>query len=192
MKRAERLLIAINQLNLSGYKIQQDVGLSQGTITSYRKGISQPREKTIDDFCRVYGVSKQWILSGEGDMLGGRSVPAKTIRFLKVIDQVKIDNDLSNKEIAEKLNSYSSLMSELKAGKTSVKDEWIETMVNTYGINKEYLTEGIGGMYIEQNTDGRTFRELVKEVEMLRMLVNELKKDKTFLQGVIDKNKLQP
>lgn len=192
MKRAERLMTAINQLNLSGYQIQKDIGISQGTITSYRKGLSQPREKTIDDFCRRYGINKQWILTGDGDMMGGRSVPSKTIRFVKVIEQIKIDNDISNKDITDKLGVYSSLVSELKAGKTSVKDEWIEILVTSYGVNKEYITEGIGGIFIEQNTEGRSFRELMKEVEMLRQMVTELKKDKSFLQGVIDKNNLRP
>lgn len=185
-------MTAINQLNLSGYQIQKDIGISQGTITSYRKGLSQPREKTIDDFCRRYGINKQWILTGDGDMMGGRSVPSKTIRFVKVIEQIKIDNDISNKDITDKLGVYSSLVSELKAGKTSVKDEWIEILVTSYGVNKEYITEGIGGIFIEQNTEGRSFRELMKEVEMLRQMVTELKKDKSFLQGVIDKNNLRP
>jgi hypothetical protein len=192
MKRAERLMTAINQLNLSGYQIQKDIGISQGTITGYRRGTAQPREKTIEHFCRKYGVNKQWILTGEGDMMGGRAVPSKTIRFVKVIEQVKIEFDLTNKDVTDKLGVYSSLVSELKAGKTSVKDEWIETMVSVYGVNKEYILDGSGGIFIEQNTEGRSFRELVKEVEMLRQMVSELKKDKSFLQSVIDKNNLRP
>lgn len=191
MNKSERILEAMEKLNISGYRVQKDLGISQGTITNYRKGIYQPRQKTIEEFAKTYGVNITWLLTGQGDMKGGKPIPAKSIRFLKVIEQIKIDHDVSNKDLAEQLESYASLISELKAGKTSVKDEWIDILVHKYGVNKEYLNDGTGGVYLESVTDGRTYRELMKEVELLRKMVHGLQKDKEFLMSIITESKIK-
>lgn len=115
-----------------------------------------------------------------------RKLPDKSVRFLRVIDQIKIDNNQSSKNIASLLDTYASVISELKAGKTSVRDEWIETLVKEYNVNKEYITDGLGSIYINPKNSGPTYREMITEIELLRQMVDELKRDKVFLQSVID------
>jgi len=49
------------------------IGVKQSTIANYEKGIFTPPDRTIADICREFGVSKAWLLDGDGDMFVTRS-----------------------------------------------------------------------------------------------------------------------
>ena len=44
------------------------INISQGLITDMEREKKQPTERTLQDICRVYNVSYEWLKNGVGDM----------------------------------------------------------------------------------------------------------------------------
>ena len=62
------------------------IGFSQAYVSMVLSGKRpSPSERFLDSICREYQVRKEWLISGEGDMLesGRRSMPGKETAFLK-------------------------------------------------------------------------------------------------------------
>ncbi|AXG70020.1 hypothetical protein KORDIASMS9_02249 [Kordia sp. SMS9] len=70
----ERILKVLNELNISGYRVEEISNglISQVSVDKIKNGkTSTPRRSTLelltDILCKHYHVSKDWIVSGEGD-----------------------------------------------------------------------------------------------------------------------------
>lgn len=59
----------IRELNgLPATKVAVLIGISPSTLRSYEDDKTIPLPKTTDKFCEVFGVNKQWLMSGDGDV----------------------------------------------------------------------------------------------------------------------------
>lgn len=128
-----RLLQSMSRLNLSGYAVQKRFGLSKGTVTNWRKGTYQPRMSFLKKYCEEYSVNINWILTGEGDTIL-KNLNSNDQEFIRKIDMIKRETGLTNKEIAVKLGAYPTILSELRAGKTSVRPQWWNIIEKEYGF----------------------------------------------------------
>jgi len=70
----ERILKVLNELNISGYRVEEISNglISQVSVDKIKNGkTATPRRSTLelltDILCKHYHVSKDWIVSGEGD-----------------------------------------------------------------------------------------------------------------------------
>lgn len=77
---AERILEAIKIMNTSGYQVQKDLGMSMGAVSNWRRGLCQPSEKMIDAFCDKYRFSRNWIITGIGNMRNSRKTYATSVQ----------------------------------------------------------------------------------------------------------------
>ena len=130
---AERILKAMDHLHLSGFALIKQFGLSRGTVTNWRNGTNGPRMAFMRLFCDQYGVSLSWLLTGDGDMMEA-SLPDNDREFLRKVEMVKKETGLTNRDIAKLIGSYSTIISELRAGKTTVRPEWRDTLEKEYGF----------------------------------------------------------
>lgn len=81
---AGRILEAIKVLRTTGYQVQKDLELSRGAVSTWRRGVCQPSDKTIDKFCERYHISRNWILTGIGAMKNFRQSYSANVQ-----DQIK-------------------------------------------------------------------------------------------------------
>lgn len=59
----------IRELNgVPATKVAFLIGISPSTLRSYENDKTVPLPKTTDKFCEVFGVNKQWLMSGDGDV----------------------------------------------------------------------------------------------------------------------------
>jgi len=65
----ERLREARNFLKLSQEALALETGSQRTTIAGYESGVSLPRSEFLRELCIKYGISPNWILTGQGDML---------------------------------------------------------------------------------------------------------------------------
>lgn len=61
--KAVRKELALNQTDF-GLRI----GVKQGTVAAYENGSRIPLDSVIVSICREFGVSEQWLRTGEGEM----------------------------------------------------------------------------------------------------------------------------
>ena len=58
----ERFNEVLNQTGLTGRKISEMLGIEPPTLVKYKKGISGMNMKTLENFCRTFNVSANWLL----------------------------------------------------------------------------------------------------------------------------------
>lgn len=151
----ERTVIAIEQLGLTGYQVQKEFELSNSAVSNWKNKRCSPRPSFVNLFCRKHNVSPTWILTGDGPMFE-RYIPLDEKDFLNKIDRIKKETKLSNQDIAKILNSYTTVISEIKAGKNRVKPEWVEIIEAKFGY-----------IWNSQKAEMEIFK-LREEIEMLK------------------------
>lgn len=55
-------------LKLSQKEFAEKLKLQQNTICMFETGRRNPSERTIDDMCSVFHVSREWLLNGTGEI----------------------------------------------------------------------------------------------------------------------------
>lgn len=66
---ATRIIKLCDVLNISKSDFARRINVTPSYISKLGKATeSVPSERTIDDICRVFGVSKLWLKTGEGEM----------------------------------------------------------------------------------------------------------------------------
>ncbi len=58
----------IKERNTSAYKLAEVFGLTQSTMSNYRKGISVPKKATMNFIAAHFNVSPEWLATGKGKM----------------------------------------------------------------------------------------------------------------------------
>ena len=70
----ERIKQIRKAVGLTQGEFAERIGLSRNYIAMIEIGQREPSERTIADICRVFGVSKLWLDTGEGEMYVKRSL----------------------------------------------------------------------------------------------------------------------
>ena len=69
MTIGERIKNARKASGLTQAALAEKVRLKRNTIANYETGNIEPSERSVADICAVLGINKQWLLTGEGEML---------------------------------------------------------------------------------------------------------------------------
>lgn len=69
MTIGERIRNARKASGLTQAALAEKVRLKRNTIANYETGNIEPSERSVADICAVLGINKQWLLTGEGEML---------------------------------------------------------------------------------------------------------------------------
>jgi len=56
-------------LGLSGEKFGEKLGITRGAVSNIENGSRNVTEQIIKSICREFGVSEEWLRTGEGEML---------------------------------------------------------------------------------------------------------------------------
>lgn len=75
----DRVLKIRKTLGLSQEAFGAKIGMGRSAISKIEKGENELTEKNIKLICKQFGISKDWILTGEGEMRGDE------MSFLEVI-----------------------------------------------------------------------------------------------------------
>lgn len=68
MTIGERVRILRKELRMTQGEFGSRINISTASISQIEKGIVKTTERTINDLCRVYGVSRNWLVDGVGEM----------------------------------------------------------------------------------------------------------------------------
>lgn len=53
---------------LSQAAFAEKISLSRNYVAMIEIGQREPSERTVSDICRIFGIRKDWLLTGEGEM----------------------------------------------------------------------------------------------------------------------------
>ncbi len=83
-KKIVRLDKYLTYKGLSDYQVVKDTGIGGGTLSGARTGRNDVSVRTIDKIVRRYGdVSRDWLISGQGEMLVGEPVAIDGVAILR-------------------------------------------------------------------------------------------------------------
>jgi transcriptional regulator with XRE-family HTH domain len=67
-KMKERIAVLRKTLGLTQKQFGEQIGVQRGTIANYELGRNIPTETVRLMICRVYGVRREWLETGEGEI----------------------------------------------------------------------------------------------------------------------------
>lgn len=65
----QRIDFLVRSLGVTKTKFAESIHVSSQFVSSLCSGAKQPSDRTIADICREYGVSEDWLRTGEGEMM---------------------------------------------------------------------------------------------------------------------------
>ena len=101
----ERIKKIIEELGLKKVDFANRLHISQPFASELCSGAKAPRDRTISDICREFGVREAWLREGEGEMFVQDTQSEQVAAFLA--DLTKDDSDTFKKRFIEMLAGLS-------------------------------------------------------------------------------------
>ena len=121
-KMKERIAVLRKTLGLTQKQFGEQIGVQRGTIANYELGRNIATETVRLMICRVYGVRREWLETGEGEIFD------KKTRY----DQIREMADEYMKDESESFrNRLISVISELSEEQLVVLAEIAEKIVKS-------------------------------------------------------------
>lgn len=81
----ERIKELRKALGLTQQEFSERIGVKRNTIAQYESGRNEPLDAVITLICRTYGVSEEWLRTGEGAMFKPRSRNEELMEFTTTV-----------------------------------------------------------------------------------------------------------
>ena len=81
---AARLMLVITQSGLNQAEFSRRLGVSAGFVSDAARGIKRPGADFLLSMRTVFGVSIDWLLTGEGTMHGGSGIDLELLRAIRL------------------------------------------------------------------------------------------------------------
>lgn len=119
-KMKERIAVLRKTLGLTQKQFGEQIGVQRGTIANYELGRNIPTETVRLMICKVYGVRREWLETGEGEIF------EKKTRY----DQIREMSDEYMKDESDSFrNRLISVISELSEEQLAILAEIAEKIV---------------------------------------------------------------
>ena len=81
---ATRLALVISQTGLNQSEFARHLGASAGFVSDAARGVKKPGADFLHALRTVFGVSIDWLLTGEGTMRGGSGIDLELLRAIRL------------------------------------------------------------------------------------------------------------
>ena len=78
---AERLCEALLARNMSAAELSRALGINEGTVSQYKKGLYEPKQKRTQEIAKILNVSIAWLMGAE--------IPMRTYEFPLAVNSNK-------------------------------------------------------------------------------------------------------
>lgn len=162
------------------------LGLSQGAYSKRESGITAITIKELELLEENFGLSKVWVLTGDGPELIGSTKSQRSsellsftttglrARFQECIRDYQERKKINRKQIAEELHIGETYLSKLM---NSEKEVTVQVLIDVqrYGnFNLNYIAGAVGGFYVGENnySEQKRIQDLEQQVQNLQQLVS--------------------
>ena len=159
MEIFDRLKILRSKLKLKQKDLADVLGIGNNAYSMIETGKSGLSRRNLLILCNTYSVNPKWLEFGEEPMFttlkeaiteqstnvlfSKYNKSEVTQRFLIALEQLKTQGT-SYSEVANKIGASTSLVSEIRRGKTFLLPHFAQKFIEIFNINKEWLLEGKG------------------------------------------------
>ena len=118
------------KLDLDQTEFGNRIGVKQGSVSAYEKGIRIPLDSVILSICREFNVNEEWLRTGEGEIFEELTEQQKIMKYtamlLKDTDSV----------IAEAIKNFIVTYEQLDDASKKVLEEVARKYLNNVNKNK--------------------------------------------------------
>lgn len=134
----ERIKALRKHLKISQDLFGRRIGISGASVSRLESGENEPSPQTVAFICKEFGVSEEWLRSGDGDMFQASSSEAerlvKKYSFPEIVEKLlKVYEGLNYKQQEAVLEYTQRVVASL------IDDDGIEAKVEAY--RQELLSE---------------------------------------------------
>lgn len=83
--------------NMNQSEFGNRIGVSRDTVANIEGGRIEIKDVVVKSICREFGVSEEWLRTGDGEMFGDRSEKEQIEAFLK---DVKVDEGFKSRFVS--------------------------------------------------------------------------------------------
>lgn len=150
---SERIFALRNKLGLSQTQLGVMVGVHNATVSHWESGvyISPPNQKKL---VRATNVNLHWLLTGEGGMFDPNNEEVAEPQIDERIRELREKLGLTIPQFAERLNVSPMTVRQWEYRKI-VPSERQNQICRAYGANKDWLANGIGGIFNPDKIAGK-------------------------------------
>lgn len=73
----------LDERNLTPYRVSKDTGISQATLSDWKRGISTPKSDKLQTLAEYFGVSVQYLMTGKDDPSAPTETDEELMGYLK-------------------------------------------------------------------------------------------------------------
>lgn len=77
-----RLVALRRDKRLTQDEFSAGIGMTRSTYSSYEVGRTEPSSAVVDNICKTYGVRREWLETGEGEMYVAQSIDEQLAFFV--------------------------------------------------------------------------------------------------------------
>jgi transcriptional regulator with XRE-family HTH domain len=132
----ERLKIVFRLLCLTPQTVSKEIGVSMNMIYRYLNGENKPSHEVLKKFCKAYYINDKWLVTGMGDAIKTKELERirQAKQILKEVSLIKIERNLTYRQIEDELGLYPKYFTDLKKGKITMPPEKLNLLRLRYGI----------------------------------------------------------
>lgn len=148
----EDKLITLNRFfrerNMNPQDIAEKVGMSRVHILNLLKGKSKFIMKTACLFSDVFGLSPAWLMTGEGEMLGGNDGATNESIGRRLNEFIQRKN-ITKAESARRIGIETTTLHAFIGGRRAITQNYAERISSALGVSASWLLTGEGEMEVD-------------------------------------------
>lgn len=155
----QRVIEVMKDMNYSPSKFASKIGVSRLSINNIVDKGSAPSFTLIDNLCRVFPVSKSWLLTGEGNKFTQDDISEylykkrRTGEYVnpEINNRVRIireDLQLSQTLFASEIRMPRHIIANIENNKQNINVSFVEIISKKFNVNPTWFILGIGNRYL--------------------------------------------
>ena len=139
-KFSERLQEALTERNITAAELSRIIGVNEGTISNYKKGVYEPKQRRLESIANALNISIPWLM--------GADVPMIESTVQSRLHEAMADKDISPKALCKLTKITIETITEYLNGTKEFNKEDIVSICDALEINAAWL---LGHQYIGKN-----------------------------------------
>lgn len=175
------ILLRKDILKLSQKNFGEKIGLKQNSYSNIENKIVGLTERNIKLICQEFNVNENWLRNGIEPVFNNETVTIgdrlKTLRT-----ELLEDKKLTRKVFGDTIGVSEDVIKNIEYNRVEIKNHMIKLICQTFNVNENWLRNGVGDIFNEDNEDA-SINELIKkyninsdEVDLIKRL-NKLDDD---------------
>ena len=131
----ERLRLIRENMDLSQRKMAEKLNVSKSTYARWETGENTIPLKHLANFCNLTNVNIDYVTNLSNNKILDKKIKIDKIKIGKKLKEVRINNHLTQSELAKMINTTQSVISDYENGNTLIQTSFLIDTCNKCNIS---------------------------------------------------------